>query len=304
VLVRNRWLTLAALIGAESAKKRFLAFSATSPGQRVSGDAVPRQRLGQHFLIKGSVLERIARAACPQTAPLVIEIGPGRGALTEKLLARAGRVVAIEVDPYLAEHLRRKFADERRLEVVEADVLETDLAGWGSAVIAGNLPYYIASPILHKTIRLDAPRAVFLVQKEVAERIVAPSGSRAYGYLTVETALYARARLLFEVKPSAFHPPPKVDSAVVLLEPHAGALPVADPDAYLRFVGRCFTHKRKTLRNNLAAVYGKEIIEAWPEAGLRAEQIPVERFAEMYARLQASLSRQGLSGQHDSQASQ
>lgn len=231
------------------------------------------------------MLERIARAACPATAPLVIEIGPGRGALTEKLLMRAARVVAIEIDPYLAGHLRRRFAGEPRLEVVEADVLDTDLAQWGRAVITGNLPYYITSPIVEKTVRLNAPRAVLLMQREVAERIVAPPGSRTYGFLTVQTALYADARLLFEVRPSAFHPPPKVDSAVVLLEPHSRDLGIGDRDAFLRFVAQCFTHKRKTLRNNLTGHYGKAAIDAWPEAGLRAEQISLEGFAGMYARL-------------------
>jgi len=242
---------------------------------------VPHRRLGQHFLIRGSVLERIAAAACPNRVETVIEIGPGRGALTQKLLQRATRVVAIELDSYLASHLRRKFAGEPCLEVVEGDVLDTDLGQWSGAVITGNLPYYITSPILEKVLRLGTPRAVFLVQKEVAQRVVAAPGSRDYGFLTVQTALFARARLLFEVKPAAFHPPPKVDSAVVLLEPRAAP---ADVDALLRFVGQCFRHKRKTLRNNLAEICGKETVEAWPEAGLRAEQIPVEQFTEMYRR--------------------
>jgi len=248
---------------------------------------VSRQKLGQHFLIRGSILERIAAAACPGRAELVIEIGPGRGALTEKLLKRADRVVAIELDPFLVDHLRHKFAGESRLEVVHADVLATDLAQWGRAPIAGNLPYYIASPILGRTARSQAPRAVFLIQKEVAERLVAQPGSRNYGFLTVQTALAATARLLFEVKPGAFHPPPKVDSAVVLLEPHHRDWGV-DPERLLRFVGRCFAHKRKTIRNNLAEYYGKELIDTWPEAGLRAEQLPIEDFVRMYARIAAS----------------
>jgi 16S rRNA (adenine1518-N6/adenine1519-N6)-dimethyltransferase len=251
---------------------------------------VARQRLGQHFLIKGSLLERIAAAACPSPAPLVIEIGPGRGALTERLLQRAARVVAIEIDPYLAEHLRLKFAAEPRLEIVQADVLATDLAQWGRAPIAGNLPYYITSPILHRALRIRPPRAVFLMQEEVAQRLAAQPGSRDYGFLTVETALYAQARRLFGVKPSAFHPPPKVDSAVVLLEPRE-ELEVADADEFLRFVALCFAHKRKTIRNNLADAYGKEQAGSWPEAGLRAEQIPLEGFVEMWRRVERPLRR-------------
>jgi 16S rRNA (adenine1518-N6/adenine1519-N6)-dimethyltransferase len=236
-------------------------------------------------------LERIAAAACPSPADLVIEIGPGRGALTEKLLRRAARVVAVELDPFLADHLRRKFAAEPRLEVVEADVLETDLAQWGPAPVAGNLPYYITSPILEQTLRTHPPRAVFLIQKEVASRLVAQPGSRAYGFLTVQTALYASARLLFDVKPAAFHPPPKVDSAVVLLEPHGRNWGV-DRERLLRFVGLSFAHKRKTIRNNLAEAYGKELVDAWPEAGLRAEQISLEGFVEMYGRIAGSKGEQ------------
>jgi 16S rRNA (adenine1518-N6/adenine1519-N6)-dimethyltransferase len=248
---------------------------------------VARQKLGQHFLIRGSILERIAVAVCPAPSDLVIEIGPGRGALTEKLLKRAARVIAIELDSYLVDHLRAKFAGEPRLQVIHADVLQTDLTQWGPAPVSGNLPYYITSPILQQAVRSGAPRAVFLIQKEVAERLAAKPGSRDYGFLTAQTAIFATARLLFEVKPAAFHPPPNVDSAVVLLEPHGRDWGV-DPDRLVRFIGRAFQHKRKTLRNNLGAFYGKDLLDTWPEAGLRAEQIPLEDFARMYARIAAS----------------
>jgi 16S rRNA (adenine1518-N6/adenine1519-N6)-dimethyltransferase len=160
-------------------------------------------------------------------------------------------------------------------------VLDVDLAQWEPAPIVGNLPYYITSPILEKVARLPFPRAVFLIQKEVAERLVSQSGGRDYGFLTVQIGLWAHARLLFEVKPSAFHPPPKVDSAVVRLEPHPLPTGMDDPDAFLRFVGQCFRHKRKTIRNNLVI----EGVETWPEASLRAEQLSLERFVTMYRRL-------------------
>ncbi len=220
----------------------------------------------------------------------MIEIGPGRGALTEKLLRRAARVVAIEIDATLVEHLRTRFAGEPRLEIVHADVLATDLAKWGRAPIAGNLPYYITSPILEKVVRLDVPRIVFLIQKEVAERLIATPCHREYGYLTLQTALFAGTQLLFEVKPGSFRPPPQVDSAVVLLTPHLRDLGVGDREAFRRFLGQCFRQKRKTLRNNLAGVYGKEMIDAWPEAGLRAEQITLQQFAEMYRRTLGEIS--------------
>lgn len=241
-----------------------------------------RQRLGQHFLTNGTVLERIARAACPIPQPLVIEIGPGRGALTAKLLARAARVVAIEIDRDLVAYLRDKFAGDARLEIVEADVLRTDLAQWGAAPIAGNLPYYITSPILERTLRLRPPRAVFLLQKEVALRLVARPRSRDYGYLTVATGLYAEARLVCEVPPSAFRPPPQVDSAVVEFTPRDPGM--TDPEAFLQFAAHCFHHKRKTIRNNLAEVYGKDVVESWPEAALRAEQLSLPELEAMWRR--------------------
>ena len=245
-----------------------------------------RQRLGQHFLVKGSILERIAAAACPGREPLVVEIGPGKGALTERLLARAGRVVAVELDELLAERLRKRFPE--RLEVVSADVLDTDLNQWGPAVAAGNLPYYISTAILSRVLAPGSllARGVFLVQKEVADRITARPGSRAYGYLSVEAQLYADVRMLFEVRPSAFRPPPKVDSALIGFALHSRAdLGIGSPGEFLKFVRLCFQHKRKTIRNNLAAAYGGDAVAAWPEASQRAEQLSVEQFAEMHRRL-------------------
>ncbi len=248
------------------------------------------QRLGQHFLVKESILERIARAACPDRVPLVVEIGPGRGALTAKLLERADRVVAIEIDWSLAAHLRQKYASEPRLEIVEADVLAVDLAQFGAAPIAGNLPYYITSPILSRVVRLRPARAVFLVQNEVADRLAAEPGNRDYGFLTVSTQVFAKVRKLFEVKPSAFRPPPKVDSAVVELTPADPLVQHADLDDFIRFIGACFHHKRKTLRNNLAAGYATAQVDSWSEAGLRAEQIPLATFVEMFRRVQSPRS--------------
>ena len=244
-----------------------------------------RQKLGQHFLIRGSILERIARAACPQREPLVVEIGPGRGALTTHLLARADRVIAIEIDPYLAQGLVNTNSN---LQVIEANALEIDLAQWGPATITGNLPYYAATAILERVMALGPAvrRGVFLAQKEVAQRITASPGSRNYGYLSVSMQVSADIELLFEVPPAAFHPPPKVDSAVLRFVPHdrAAELDIADRDAFLRFVALCFRQKRKTLRNNLAAQYGAAL-DGWPEVNLRAEQVGIPMFAAMYRRL-------------------
>jgi 16S rRNA (adenine1518-N6/adenine1519-N6)-dimethyltransferase len=252
---------------------------------------VARQKLGQHFLVRGSVLERIARAACPDREPLVVEIGPGRGALTTHLLARADRVIAVEIDPYLVQKVQQvepALSPASNLQVIHANALQIDLAQWGPAVITGNLPYYAATAILERVMALGpvVRRGVFLAQKEVAERIVAPPGSRDYGYLSVSMQLSADIELLFEVPPAAFHPPPKVDSAVIRFMPHnrAAELGIADRSDFLRFVSLCFRQKRKTLRNNLASHYGAAV-DAWPEAALRAEQIDIPAFAAMYLRL-------------------
>ena len=246
------------------------------------------RRFGQHFLARKSALDHIAAAACPQPAPLVIEIGPGRGALTESLLERAERVVAIEVDPVLVLYLRQKFRetiDAGRLTLVEADVLQTDLAQWGAAPIAGNLPYYITSPILERVFAASPhwQRAVFLVQAEVAGRLAAGPGSRDYGYLSVLAQMHARVERLFEVPRAAFRPPPKVDSAVVKLEPRdaAAEFGIVDRAAFLRFASACFRQKRKTLRNNLAVLYDKAMIDRLPEARLRAEQLSIGDLARL-----------------------
>ena len=243
------------------------------------------RRLGQHFLNRRNILERLAEAACPGPEPLVVEIGPGRGALTEFLLLRAARVVAIEIDPRLAESLRERFRDVPGLTVVEADVLKSDLSQWGPAVVAGNLPYYITSPILERIFALGPllRRAVVLTQREVAERLTARPGTRECGYLTVVANLFTAPEILFPVPPGAFSPPPKVESAAVRFTPRPPAPDLAAPAAFLEFVGRAFQHKRKTLRNNLQPYYGKQAA-AWPEARLRAEQLSVEQLLDLYRR--------------------
>jgi len=257
------------------------------------------RRFGQHFLARKSVLDNIAQAACSgeQPEPLVIEIGPGRGALTEPLLERAQHVVAIEVDTPLLHYLRQKFHDpleEGRLTLIEGDILKTPLDSWnglGRPVIAGNLPYYITSPILEAVFRLENNwvRAVFMVQAEVATRIAAGPGSREYGYLSVLAQSHARARILFPVPRAAFRPPPKVDSAVVLLEPRDAAadLGIQDRYSFLKFAAACFRQKRKTLRNNLAPFYGKELLDSLPEGRMRAEQLGIGELAALHRRLKA-----------------
>lgn len=241
---------------------------------------MPR-RLGQHFLNNPHILSRIAEAACPERCPVVIEIGPGKGALTRRLLDCAERVVAIEIDPVLARGLAGLST---RLEVIEADILTTDLTRWGAVTVAGNLPYYITSPIIEKVLSMGPLLLNFvcLTQLEVAERMTASPGGREYGYFSVSVQSRANAERLFTVPPGAFSPPPKVTSAVVRMKPKP---PVVTPVApFLEFASRCFAQKRKTLRNNLHGIYNNRI-EAQPEARMRAEQLSVEQLASLYQRL-------------------
>lgn len=230
-----------------------------------------RQKLGQHFLADQSVLRRIAVAACAKDEAVVTEIGPGKGALTEFLLERAQHVIAIELDLELANHIAERFP---QVELIRGDALHADLGTLGP--VAGNLPYYVATPLISRVLRLGRV-GTFLIQKEVAERITAGRGSRDYGYFSVECQFFATAEYLFTVKPGSFRPPPKVDSAVVRLTPRPER-EVADGEGFLSFVSRCFQHKRKTLRNNLGR-------GDFAESGLRAEQLTVAEFADLYRRL-------------------
>jgi 16S rRNA (adenine1518-N6/adenine1519-N6)-dimethyltransferase len=244
------------------------------------------RRFGQHFLSRKSILDRIAEAACGDRVPHIIEIGPGKGALTESLLERADKVVAIEVDPHLVHYLHQKFRDaieQGRLEVIEGDVLKTNISG---EVITGNLPYYITSPILERVFALKDTwtRAVFMMQTEVAERLAAKPGTRDFGYLTVQTQIHAQPEILFAVPRDAFRPPPKVDSAVVKLERRSFP-EIEDPASFLKFASLCFRHKRKTLRNNLTPLYDLSTLE---EGRLRAEQLSIPQLSALFVKLRAS----------------
>ncbi len=216
----------------------------------------------------------------------MVEIGPGRGALTTHLLARAGRVIAIEIDPVLVHYLRAEFRDTPKLTILEADILKTDLWQWGRVAVTGNLPYYITSPILEKTLALseDLAQAVFLVQKEVAERLTAEPGTRAYGFLSVQTQLLSTPDLLFNVPADAFRPRPQVDSAVVRLIPRQD-FPAPDRARFLEFVSRSFRYKRKTIRNNLAAYYDRTLLDSIPAAKKRAEQLSIAELQQLHERL-------------------
>jgi 16S rRNA (adenine1518-N6/adenine1519-N6)-dimethyltransferase len=219
------------------------------------------QRLGQHFLADRSILGRIADALDPEPGETVIEVGAGRGSLTEVLLARGLQVVAIEKDRALAEQLRAQYAVRREPEgfiVVEGDALKLDwhrLPAHGAQLtarkIVGNIPYNITSPLIEKALIPPLPaRIVFLVQLEVAERIAAPPGGKTYGALSIGVQAVCRVEKLFTVAPGAFRPPPKVRSALLRLTPLSEPLVRADEVAPFRaFVTACFSRRRKQLKN-------------------------------------------------------
>jgi 16S rRNA (adenine1518-N6/adenine1519-N6)-dimethyltransferase len=212
----------------------------------------PRKRLGQHFLVDRTVLERIADTLAPTASDVVVEIGPGRGALTDLLSQRARRVIAIELDRDLVPYLRDRYREAGNVDVIERDVLEVNLGEVGGSefLLAGNVPYYITTPILFHALEPPRPaRAVYLVQREVAERIAAPPGSRTYGALSVNVQAVARAELVARVPAGAFRPRPAVDSAIVRLTPRPD--PVVDQSLEAGFrslVQDAFGLRRKQMR--------------------------------------------------------
>lgn len=213
------------------------------------------KRFGQHFLSDQAVLEAIASSVAAHPGETIIEIGPGRGALTDLLARLPNRLLAIEIDRALAEQLRGRYADHAHVRIVESDVLEVDLASLaeGPFVVVGNVPYYITTPILFHVLRPPFPRhAVFLVQREVAERMIASPGSKNYGALSVNLQTIVTVEIVRHVAPRAFRPAPKVDSAVVKVVPRSDALVDGAELRRLRtFVQGLFGMRRKQLGNAL-----------------------------------------------------
>lgn len=263
-----------------------------------------KTRLGQHFLTDERLARRIANAALIHPDDLVIEIGPGHGAVTRLLADQSARLVAIELDPTLVKSLCAHFHDEPRVEFLQKDILQVNLAnliqdrGYPRCFVFGNLPYYITSPILqrmfdfHEIIRGMAT----MVQLEVAERITAKPGSRDYGYLSVLSQLYSLPYIAVKIPPGAFSPPPQVTSALVVypmsLRFPAWTKPVQI--AFFAFVKRCFAGKRKNLLNNLSSLRPRNEIESILERlqlplTSRAEEMPIENLARLYESFAANL---------------
>ena len=249
-----------------------------------------RKSLGQHFLSDPRILGRIADALAPRADETVIEIGPGRGGLTQELLQRAGRVIAIEIDRALAGQLRSRYADEPKLEIIERDVLETNLGALagGEFSLVGNVPYYITTPILFHALRPPRPtRAVYLVQREVADRLSAAPGTKAYGALTVNVSALATAETLFKVSPGSFSPPPSVDSAVVRITPREDpAIPPDEEERFRVFVQQAFGMRRKQMRRvvrSILSVPAERADEILAAAGVHPEARPETLSAEKFA---------------------
>ncbi len=246
-----------------------------------------RKRFGQHFLHDPAVIDRIVRAVAPRPDDHVVEIGPGRGALTQRLLdAGPARLDAIEIDRDLAQILRERFADRASFVLHEADALEVDftqIAGGKRLRVVGNLPYNISTPLLFHL--LDAAAVIedmhLMLQREVVQRLAAKPGSGDYGRLTVMLAPRVRVEKLFDVGPGAFQPPPQVWSAVVRLI--VRAQPEFEPSpSYATVVAAAFAHRRKTLRNALRGILTPEQIAACGvDPTARPETLPPAAFNDL-----------------------
>ena len=248
-----------------------------------------RKRFGQHFLHDPGVLARIVAAIDPKPGERIVEVGPGRGALSRPLLERCRRLEAIEIDHDLIPILRERCAGAGELLVHEGDVLEmnlSDLHGGGQPMrVCGNLPYNISTPLLFHLLESRAVIADmhFMLQKEVVDRIVALPGGKTYGRLTVMLAAACRSESLFRVGRGAFQPPPAVDSAVVRLVPHATEpFPLPDRARFARVVAAAFSMRRKTLRNSLRGLVGPaQFAAAGIDDGRRPETLSPAEFAAM-----------------------
>lgn len=259
-----------------------------------------KPKLGQNFLVDGHAAERIVAALGDIREQAVLEIGPGSGAISGLLAARARHVLAVELDRELASQLRARF-DRERVTVLEQDILHFDFAAAAAHVgdrlqsdllrVVGNLPYYITSPILLKLAASHASlhSAVLMVQREVADRVTAMPGTRDYGLLSVSVQMHGPVEQLFTLPPEAFTPPPEVHSTVFRwrFASRFAELGVEEP-AFLRFARQAFAQKRKTLANNLRAAgfpsqaIGDALTKAGIEAQARAETVSMEALAALW----------------------
>lgn len=269
-----------------------------------------KPKLGQNFLTDLGAAQRVVEALGDVSNRIVIEIGPGRGVLTDVLVARAKRVIGIELDRVMAAQLRMRYATRTNVEILESDFVAAEFTSMvgrrpgplhdlrptqpETVDLIGNLPYYITSDIVLRILELhqNIERAVIMVQREVADRIAAAPGSRDYGLLSATVQLFARVDKMFTLPPGAFSPPPQVHSTVLRLTmaPRLQELQVEEAP-FIAFLKLAFAHKRKTLVNNLRGQYDDVAIRAGlKSAGLRAdvraEAMSLEKTAAVFRALQ------------------
>ena len=268
-----------------------------------------KPKMGQHFLTSESAAQRIVEALGDISEATVLEIGPGRGAITDLLARKARRLIAVELDRVLSAQLRMKFNLRPNVEIIEGNILKIELdtvfglkpgmlhTGLSftpePARVVGNLPYYITSDILLRLLEYHRyfSTIVIMVQKEVADRVTAAAGSRDYGLLSATVQLYGRVEQLFTLPPGAFAPAPKVHSSVVriTIKPRLESLRVPETE-FINFLKLCFGQKRKTLWNNLKTQYDENTLrEAMSKSGvkpaIRAEALPLEKTAALFRAL-------------------
>ena len=251
-----------------------------------------KKRFGQHFLTDPGVIDAIIRAIAPQSDDIIVEIGPGPGAITAPLAKRAGHLHAIELDRDLASRLMTEFVDSDRITIHQADALSFDFSTLGSSLrVVGNLPYNISTPLLFHLLgqRNAIADMHFMLQKEVVERMAASPGSKAYGRLTIMLGCYFDIEALFDVDRLAFEPPPAVTSAVVRLRPLPDdAIDLQDRALLSKILATAFSQRRKTLRNALKTVAEPaDLEESGIDAGLRPENIAIAEWVRLANRLAA-----------------
>ncbi|MBI3195186.1 MAG: ribosomal RNA small subunit methyltransferase A [Ignavibacteriae bacterium] len=261
----------------------------------------PKQSLGQNFLVDDNIARKITASINPQPEDVLVEIGPGQGALTKQLVKEPCRLIAYEVDGRVVESLRQQFESEQ-VSIIHQDFLQADLQELSSQFkqklrVVGNIPYHLTSEIFFKTV--EARRAVsdltMMIQKEVAQRFVAKPGTKAYGILSVVCQFYGKAKSLFTVSPNCFYPKPKVTSTVIQFSLF-DTLPYRVNESLFRTVVKtAFGKRRKTLRNSLKYLPFEEtkvvrILARIPlEHNIRAEQLSPEQFVELTNQIEQAL---------------
>jgi len=245
-----------------------------------------RKRFGQHFLSDPGIIDAIVRAVHPTGDDIIVEIGPGQGAITDALASSAGHLHAVELDRDLVARLRRRYEDNPNVTVHEADALQFDFASLGDRIrVVGNLPYNISTPLLFHLLKFRN-RIVdmhFMLQKEVVERMAASPGSKAYGRLGIMLGCHLHIESLFDVPREAFEPPPEVTSAVVRLDPlPPGTFDIQDQAGLSTLVSTAFMQRRKTLRNSLKKSVDAIDFEAVGiDASLRPEQVSIADYVRL-----------------------